>query len=381
MKPRIGIDAHMVGSRETGNETYVLNLLRALPVVDAERRFEYEAIVLAPGLRLQSWALEKGMRVARVRPALSVGRIPVSMPILALRDKLALLHMTYVLPPYCPCPSVVTVHDIGFRTHPQFFPPGVRLMLSLLVPFSMRRADKVITVSNSAKQDILSHYDIPADRVVVTHEAAAPQYRVLADDERLEEVKNRYGIRKSFFLTVGNLQPRKNTRLLVQAYGQLPEAVRNRYLLVIAGQAQWQHSAIYEAVAERGLESDVLFTGYVPDGDLVALYNAATLFLYPSLYEGFGLPVLEAMACGTPVVSSSVSSLPEVAGDAALLVDPSEVTEVTAAMEAIVEHPDLAHRLSARGLCQAAAFSWERTAQKTLEVYEEIVDRGRPVAI
>ncbi len=376
MRPRIGIDAHMAGSRETGNETYVLNLLRTLPKVDAERRFEYEATVLAAGMTLRSLVQETNTRIVRVRPALSLVRIPASMPLVAMRDRLSLLHMTYVVPPLCPCPTVVTVHDIAFRLHPDYFPPRLRLMLSMLVPFSMRRADRVITVSNSARQDILDHYDIPADRVVVTHEAAAPQYRVLADSELLEGVKARYQIHKDFLLAVGNLQPRKNLHRLVQAYGQLPDSVRGRYLLVIAGQALWQHSAVFEVVSERGLQSDVLFTGYVPDEDLVALYNAASLFLYPSLYEGFGLPVLEAMACGTPVVTSSVSSLPEVAGDAALLVDPQDVSQLASAIEAILSNPDLARRLSERGLRRASLFSWERTALETLEVYAGILGGG-----
>jgi glycosyltransferase involved in cell wall biosynthesis len=145
---------------------------------------------------------------------------------------------------------------------------------------------------------------------------------------------------------------------------------------VLVGQALWQHSDIYRSVAERGLSSDIIFTGYVPDPDLVLLYNAAALFAFPSLYEGFGLPVLEAMACGTPVVTSSVSSLPEIAGDAAILVDPADVAGISSAMEAVLSNPDLAQRMSVAGLVRAHSFSWERTALETLAVYRESIEEG-----
>lgn len=374
MRPRIGIDAHMVGARETGNETYVLNLLQSLPQVDADRRFEYKVITLDPNEALKRLDNRTDFEFVQVKPAQSLIRIPISMPLLAIRDRLALLHSTYVVPPFCPCPTVVTVHDITFQLYPQYFRARVRLILSLLVPFSMRRADMVITVSNSAKQDIVTRYNIPEEKIVVTHEAAAPHFRVLQDRNSLAEVKARYGIDKDFFLAVGNLQPRKNIRRLVEAYGHLPASVRSRYQLVIVGQALWKHSDVYEAVAERHMQPNVTFTGYVPDEDLVLLYNAATLFVYPSLYEGFGLPVLEAMASGTPVVTSCVSSLPEVAGEAAILVNPTDVNEIMSAMTAVVSNPDLARRLSEHGLRRAASFSWEQTARETLEVYKEITE-------
>jgi glycosyltransferase involved in cell wall biosynthesis len=369
----IGIDAHMVGSRETGNETYVANLLRALPGADRDRSFRYKAIALDPCAIQARLGDAAGVETVHVRPASSFVRIPTSMPLLALREEIDLLHMTYVVPPILPCPAIVTVHDISYRLYPQYFPVRVRWMLSLLVPFSMRRAERVITVSHSAKRDILAHYDIPESKVAVTHEAAAPHFRRVDRVQARAEIKTRYGIDRDFVLSVGNLQPRKNVRGLVEAYAQMPAGLRSRYKLVIVGQALWHHSDIYQAVADRGLLADVIFTGYVPERDLVLLYNAASLFAYPSRYEGFGLPVLEAMACGTPVVTSCVSSLPEIAGDAALLVDPADVAAISSAVAMVLSEPALAQRLSAAGLEQARSFSWQRTALETLQVYRQVL--------
>jgi glycosyltransferase involved in cell wall biosynthesis len=376
MTSRIAIDAHMVGSQETGNETYVVNLLRALPGADREGLFQYKALALDPEAMQAHLGEGAGVETVRVRPASSLVRIPASVPLLALREEIDLLHMTYVAPPISPCPAVVTVHDISYRLYPQYFPARVRWMLSLLVPFSMRRAEKVITVSHSARRDILTHYDVPASKVVVTYEAAAPHFRPVENREAFSPVKARYGIEADFVLSVGNLQPRKNIRRLIEAYARIPAGLRNRYKLVIVGQALWQHSDIYHAVAERGLLAHVIFTGYVPEPDLVLLYNAASLFAYPSLYEGFGLPVLEAMACGTPVVTSCVSSLPEIAGDAALLVDPGDVDAIAEAMATVLSEPELAQCLSAAGLQRASSFSWERMALETLKVYADVIGGG-----
>lgn len=372
----IGIDAHMVGAQETGNETYVANLLRALPRADRDQVFQYKALTLDPRMLRACVGDRHSVHAVRVRPATSLVRIPASTSFLALRERFDLLHVTYVAPPVSPCPTVVTVHDISYRLFPQYFPTRVRWMLALLVPFSMRRAGRVITLSRSTRQDILDQYDIPEHKIAVTPAAASPTFRPVANREALQRVSARYGIETAFVLSVGNLQPRKNIRRLVAAYARMPADMRSHHKLVIAGQALWHHSEIYEAAAQEDVLSDVIFTGYVPDADLVLLYNAATLFVYPSLYEGFGLPVLEAMACGTPVVTSAVSSLPEVAGDAALLVDPCDEDAISSALATVLSEPGLARRLSAAGLERARSFSWERTALETLRIYREALGEG-----
>jgi glycosyltransferase involved in cell wall biosynthesis len=373
MRPRIGIDAHMVGARETGNETYVLNLLQNLPQIDASNQFDYTAIALTPEQLMGQLRHRKNVDIVRIGPSTSFVRIPISMPLLAAREKLSLLHVTYVAPPVCPCPTIVSVHDIAYKLYPEYFPARVRLMLSLLVPLSMRRAAHVLTLSQSAKQDILAHYGIPESKVSVICGGVGSRFHVLTDRDHLNAVKAKYGIEGEFILAVGNLQPRKNIRRLIHAYSQLPVPVQSRYRLVIAGQALWKHSDIYRAAAECDVQHRITFTGYVSDQDLVPLYNAAALFVYPSLYEGFGLPILEAMACGTPVVTSCRSSLPEVAGEAALLVEPTNVEEIASAMERVLQDPALAQSLSEQGIRRARGFSWKRTAHQTLQVYEKVL--------
>jgi glycosyltransferase involved in cell wall biosynthesis len=375
MRPRIGIDAHMVGERETGNETYVLSLLKSLLQLDGAEEFDYRAITLDDG-RLLSQLGERGkIGVVRVRPSASLVRIPLSMPLLAAREKLSLLHVTYVAPPICPCPTVVSVHDIAYKLYPEYFPARVRRMLSAMVPLSMRRAAHVLTLSQSARQDILAHYGMPESKVSVVPAGVGPQFRVLESEAPLSAVQDRYGIEGAYILAVGNLQPRKNIRRLIEAYSRLPATLQRKYRLVVAGQALWLHSGIYQAAIDHGVQHRLVFTGYVPDQDLVPLYNAATLFVYPSLYEGFGLPVLEAMACGTPVVTSNLSSLPEVAGEAALLADPSDVHDLAAQMARVLEDPQLARRLSEQGLERARAFSWQETARRVIEIYAQVLSQ------
>lgn len=371
---QIGIDAHMIGARETGNETYVLNLLQHLPQESFAQPFKYKAIVLNRSDVPAQIDFNEHLDFVQVGPPASLVRIPVSMPILVAREKLDLLHVTYVAPPICPCPTVVSVHDIAFKRYPEFFPAHVRLVLSLLVPLSMRRAAQIITISESAKNEIVAHYGIPEEKITVTYLAAAPHFAIDDDRSRWAQVKERYGVEGDFILAVGNLQPRKNIRRLIQAYAQLPTYLQSRYRLVIVGQALWLHSDVYQTSVENNLQDRVVFTGYVPEPDLVLLYNAATLFVYPSLYEGFGLPVLESMACGTPVITSNCSSLPEVAGQAAILIDPTKTTEISEAMASVIADPDLAQSLSEQGLERAQIFSWQQTARQTRDVYAKVVN-------
>jgi glycosyltransferase involved in cell wall biosynthesis len=366
---RIAIDAHMIGERETGNETYTLNLIRGL--LSHDEKNEY-FLYTTHADELQARLPCERARIVSLWPAISLLRISLAMPVIARKQGVSLLHVSYIAPLYCPCPTVVTVHDLAYILFPHFFSLRDRLLLSTLVPISLRRAAKVIAVSQRTKEDLMAHYHLPENKVAVTYEAASEAFRPIEQQAELTEVRERYGLHEPFILTIGNLQPRKNMIHLVKAYASLHRK-GFAHQLVIAGQAYWRTSDIYRAVKEWGLEDKVLFTGYVPDADLPLLYNAADLFAFVSLYEGFGLPVLEAMACGTPVVSSRAGSLPEVVGDAGLLVDPLDVEDIAQAMAEVLSRPEFASQLRERGLKQAANFSWRRTAEETLRVYEEVV--------
>lgn len=421
----IAIDAHMIGERETGNETYTLNLIRGLLDVTGRdpKGFSWDptpATTLSsetvnptrprrwgatPRFRLLTTHPERlaaafptlpaHARIVRVRPSPALLRIPVGLPWTSLREHLDLLHVTYNAPPLSPCPTVVTIHDIAFERYPQFFSPRDRLILKTLVPLSARRAARVITVSQHAKAEIVARYGLSPDKVAVTYEAAGPQFQPVTDPAALEAVRRKYALGDGpFVLALGNLQPRKNIGRLVAAFAKVVNGQRSTVnrepspktdhgsqftvhsSLVIAGKAQWRESEIYRSVAEAGLQDCVVFPGYVDDADLPALYSAATLFVYPSLYEGFGLPPLEAMACGTPVLCSNAASLPEVVGDAALSFDPQDTEALAQALADGLVNAGLRVELRERGLCRAAQFSWTRCAVETLAVYREALTGG-----
>ncbi|MEZ4767715.1 MAG: glycosyltransferase family 1 protein [Caldilineales bacterium] len=432
----IAIDAHMVGERETGNETYTLNLIRGLLRVagrdpkgfswdagespgasDGLRRAEARRWGATPRFslltphpeRLHAALPELGdfphAAVVKLRPANALLRIPFGLPAAALRRSVDLLHVTYNAPPVASCPVVVTIHDISFELYPEFFSPRDYAVLKTLVPFSARRAARVITVSQHAKREIVQRYGIDPAKVVVTYEAAAGQFQPVSDPAALQAVRDKYGIGDGpFLLALGNLQPRKNIARLVEAFRQAVSDERltansgrptshgeqrattpdyrslvtdhstalrdgTPWSLVIAGKAQWRESEIFTTVQRASLEDRVVFPGYVDDADLPALYSAATAFVYPSLYEGFGLPPLEAMACGTPVVCSSAASLPEVVGDAAVSIDPLRVDSLAQGLSDVLGNAGLRDDLRARGLRRAARFSWDRCAAETLAVY------------
>ncbi|MGC9359921.1 MAG: glycosyltransferase family 4 protein [Anaerolineae bacterium] len=362
---RVLMDAHMLGAHETGNETYVRNLLQALGKRDDVEVF---AAVLPDQVGL---ARSLGVTPAPLADTSDIRRLVSGLNGLAREHRVDLMHVTYVGPLVPACPVVVTVHDVSFRRFPRFFSPRERLLFATLLPWTLRRAAAVITVSQHARSEILHFYPHLEGCIHVTLEAADPAFRPLPALE-VEKALHRLGIRQSYVLAVGNLQPRKNLVRLVKAFAQAD--VASRVQLVIVGQAQWQASTVVETVRDLGLESAVCFTGYVGLEDLVALYSGAALFCYPSLYEGFGLPILEAMACGAPVMASKITSLPEVAGDAAILVDPLNVSAMADAMRTVLGDAAKAQALRERGLARAAELGWDRTADGTVGCYRRVLD-------
>jgi glycosyltransferase involved in cell wall biosynthesis len=366
----------MVGTRETGNETYVVQLASALAEIGG---YEYRLYTPHPEKLPPELGERPGLRVRAFPNVPSFVRIPFIYPRMAREDRLAILHMTYIAPPVAPCPVVLTVHDVSYRIYPQFFSPRVRLLLGMMVGPSIRRATRVITVSESAKQDIVRFYRVSPKRVAVTPEAAGPQYGPQAREE-IERVHHQYRLGERYVLAVGNVQPRKNLPRLVEAFGTMAEEVPD-VELVIAGRSAWRGSEVEAAVERAGLAGKVRFVGYVPDRDLPALYAGAAVFCYPSLYEGFGLPPLEAMQCGTPTVTSNVASLPEVVGDAALTVDPESVQEMAAALRRLLTDEGARQEYREKGLARAKRFSWERTARLTRDVYDEVLATSRKAAL
>ncbi len=367
---RIGIDAHMLGHFETGNETYIRELVRALVELESGDEF----FILVEDEAYAPISPRSNCHIIRISTRSAVRRLLFDLPRLARKWRFDLLHVTYNAPFVSPCPFVVTVHDVSFARHPEFFSLRDRWVLNTLVPRSVRRARAILTDTEFAKRDLIEIYHLAAEKIVVTPYAAGAQFRPHEDRSLLAAIRKKYQTSEHYLLAVGNLQPRKNLGRLIEAYAQ---AVREDHIaakLVLVGQQLWGGVEVVRAVEANGLTDRVVFAGFVPEDELVLLYNAASVFVLPSLYEGFGLPVIEAMACGTPVIASNVSALPEVTGDAALLVDPCDINDLAEALARATLDRALHSEMKAKGLDRASRFSWRETAQKTLIAYRAAVN-------
>ena len=284
-----------------------------------------------------------------------------------------LFHATdHLLPRLSQAKSVFTLHDLVFRFYPETHMPLNRWFLTLMMPRFLQAADAVIAVSECTKRDAIRLYGVDESKIRVIYEGVNPRFRP-ATPEAISAVRQKHGLPEHFILSVGTIEPRKNLDTLLEAYCALRHR-ETQCKLVIVGKKGWLYHGFFRRLRELGLEDEVIFPGFVPDEDLPALYSAADLFIFPSLYEGFGLPPLEAMACGAPVITSDASSLPEVAGEAALLVDPKSVEVVARAMRSVLENKELRDRLRAKGPTQAAKFTWESAARETLAVYASILE-------
>lgn len=283
-----------------------------------------------------------------------------------------LFHATeHLLMPLHGVPTILTIHDLIFRKIPEHHKFLNRWYLNLTMPLYAKRANHIIAVSKATRDDVMDTYGVSGDKITVIPEAAAPRFKPQAV-EALEATRKRYQLPKRYLLYVGTVEPRKNLLRLLKVWERLYKAAEAPSL-VLVGKRGWLSDDFFNALDTSPARHGVIVTGYVRDEDLPALYAGATAFVFPSLYEGFGLPPLEAMACGTPVVCSNVSSLPEVVGDAALLCDPTDDGALAEALQRISRDTDLRQELRKRGLAQAAKFSWERAAQETLALYKRFM--------
>ena len=367
---RVGIDIHTIGLKQTGNETYVQNLIRVYEAgghEDVDFRYYHTQRAALPGWNGQ---------VRRIWPHIPALRIPISFPIALKRDAIDVAHFQYHSPPACPCPVVLTIHDVSYERFPEFFRSWDRARMRWLIPAAARRASRIITVSESSKQDIMEVYGIAPEKISVTYNGVSDQFTPCSDRERLERATRRFGLDRPFILSVGNLEPRKNLERLVRVYARLRKSGKLEHDLVLAGKPGWQTSRITSEIDRLGVGPNVHLTGFVTTEELVALYNRAEYMVYVSLYEGFGLPISESMACGTPVITSNVSSMPEVAGEAAVLVDPRDDEALGQAMCELVEDEGLRERLSEAGRVQCKNFSWPACADATIALYQQVAEEG-----
>ena len=378
----IGIDAsRSAAPQRTGTENYSLNLIRHLLALQSDHCYRlYFNRPPTRELRITNYEL-RIMPFPRLWTHL---RLSWEM---ARRPPDLLFIPAHVLPIIHPRRSVVTVHDLGYLFYPEAHRFLDRLYLDFSTRYNARAATHLIADSSATKRDLIERYGSKPDKITVVYPGYDETiFQPVRNEKAIEAVKTRYGIVSDYILFVGTLQPRKNLVRLIEVFanmqvgkyasGQVDAGLQTckpaNLQLIISGKKGWLYDQIFRQVEELGLEGRVVFTDYVPEWDLPALLSGARLFVFPSLYEGFGLPVLETMACGTPVVCSNASSLPEVVGDAAVLVDPLDVERLAAAMERVLGDEELRAKLIERGFEQARKFSWERCARETLNVLESV---------
>lgn len=374
---RIGIDTHAAEQEASGNCTWVRGLVEALVVIlePRHRLFLYAGNAGHPWYR--RFVGDAAVRVRGMGPGGPVARLLVAMPLASLRDRLDVLHVQYVGPPLHHGALVVTVHDVAFETHGETFPALLRARLRWQVPREIRRAALVTTISEASASDIVAAYGTAREHLRVVPGGVSPRYRPVTTDHA---TLARHGIDAPFLLSVGRLNPRKNLAGLIAAFELLRARRPDRVLLVLVGEDDYGAASLREVVARSSASADIVLAGRLDDETLASLYAAASVFVYPSFYEGFGLPPLEAMASGTPVVSSDRGGLGEVLGDAAIRVDPHSPESIAAGIERMLDDAGLASRMVTAGLAQARTFSWEAAARAMLAAYEQALAVGNAEA-
>ncbi len=364
----IGIDASRLAVAErTGTEHYTWEVLYALGQLDCYNHYLLYCNQMPAAL--PPLPTNFTLQPMPLRRAWTHGRLSLEM----LRCPPDVLFVpAHALPLVLAPRSVITIHDLGFLHQPETHTRGQRLYHHLFTRLSARRATHIIAISEATKCDLQRYYGIPDGKISVIYLGVHPRFKPVADQAVLHQVMQRYGILPPYLLFVSTIQPRKNIVRLIEAFARARATINDRVILVLAGKRGWLVDQIERHAAELGIANAVRFTGYVADQDLPALLSGALAYIMPSLYEGFGMTVLEAQACGTPVLASNVSSLPEVTGDAALLVDPYNVDSIADGIVRLVQDEALRADLRKRGLQHVAGWTWERTARQTLAVLEQV---------
>jgi glycosyltransferase involved in cell wall biosynthesis len=370
---RVGLNAHLLNLRgnyrSAGINWYIYHLLQNLaPAAD----LEYAVFLSEPRARepLQHLRLVQS-RLPTHRPLVRIAWEQIALPFALHAERIDLLHaLAFAGPQAISIPWVVTIYDLSFIRYPQSFNAANRLYLTWAVRDSLRRANRVIAISESTRRDLIETFGVAKDKVVVVHCGIDPAF---ASGQDTKELRTQHHLPERMILFVGTLEPRKNVVRLLRAFARAKRAAHLPHRLVLIGARGWKYDAVDRVIEQEDLADDAIFAGYIPQRELPAWYRAAELFVFPSQYEGFGLPPLEAMACGTPVVTSNTSSLPEVVGDAALQVSPDDEAALADAIIRGLTDSALRDRMTMRGIAQAARFSWARAAEETVTVYRAVL--------
>lgn len=378
---RVGVLGHLLnfspGFRQAGVSRYIEFLLKELPAVSYDvdlTAYAASGVVSAADRQTFPPAIEWSLtKLPTEKPPVRIAWEQFAGPLQLTRDRIDVVHAPVnVAPILAGRPSVVTVHDLAFLVYPEQYPGIKQRYLAKLTQHSVRRAARVIAVSESTKRDILRFYGVHPDRVVVVPNGVESWMAPVEEPDEMAVFRRNQNVPEQFILFLGTLQPRKNLITLLRAWSGLEQ--ETRLPLVVVGAEGWFYEEIFEEARRLGIAGDVFFAGYADASLLPLWYSAATMLVYPSLYEGFGLPVLEAMACGTPVIASDQSSLPELVGEAGILVAPTDVDALRSAIQRLTDDAALRSQLRASGLARAREFSWRRTARETLSVYRNALE-------
>lgn len=371
----IGIDSQHILGEKDGVGYYTYHLIKNLMKLNTEDEY----LLLVPGKFPFKDLLNKSLKESQIkfprwnklfRFFWSQGLLPLESEI----KKIDLLHTLADISPFAfQGKNVLTVQDISYLILPHTVPRPQHLYSLKFLPYAARKADRIITPSRFTKQTLLERLNLPEEKIRVIYHGVDPIFQPLDKNFSLKKIKEKYGIKNRFLFCLSSLVRRKNLVRLIKAHHYLKEKGKIDQILIISGRKGWGFfKDIFEVVDELKAEKEVIFTGYLPEEDRILFYNAADLFIYPSLHEGFGLPVLEAMACATPVITSNTSALPEISEDAALLMNPYKVEEIAFCIQHLLEDRELYKELQQKGLKRVKSFSWENTARQTLQVYYEL---------
>lgn len=378
---RIGIDARLVHYRQAGISQYIIQLVKALSRCTASGTGTAHSRGDTPDQFIVLQSVRHRQPIVR-GPSFVTRRLltpihhrleQLTLPFEILNKKLDVLHSPDFIPPFrCKCRSVITVHDLAFMLYPHFLTKASARYYGQ-IDQAVRRADAIIAVSQATKRDVMRLLGVDDRKITVIYEAANPLFGPMDRHEAAQRVSRRFGVAGDFLLFVSTIEPRKNVPNLLRAFRRLLDDYGQDVRLVVVGEKGWLFDEAFDLVTELRLSKEVIFLGRVAAEELLWLYNSAQALVQPSIYEGFGLMPLEAMACGTPVVVSNVSSMPEVAGDAGLTVDPHNVDELAVAMWRILDDTELRASLIDKGVKRAACFSWDKTASETLNLYHSLI--------
>jgi glycosyltransferase involved in cell wall biosynthesis len=372
---RFSVDAHAIGQHLTGNETYITNLLRCFDTIDEDSEF-------VAYISRENAAADVPERFTKRLVADNPWRrLGFDLPRRLASDRPDLLHVQYTAPLMCRVPVVVSVHDVSFLECPEYFSRFRAMQLRYTVRRTVLAAERVLTPSEFSKRSIMRAYGLDDEKITVMPNGVSPKFRPMAREAASQWLKKSYRVPPRFILSVGDLQPRKNHIALIRAFEELirtyPELPQH---LIFVGKLAYRSEEVVAAAKSCSIASRIHFMDFVADEDLTRFYGACDLSVYPSLYEGFGLPIIEAMACGRAVACSNTTAMPEVADSAALLFDPKSRIEMVRAMRDLLLDAELRTRMERLGQQRASLYSWERTARKTLDVYYEVAGATERVA-